>query len=73
MAQVLCISRSHRLKIDFIRRKLKKNFLYETRRPRALIFDVLHDLVDLYQNCSNYAPGAKNGPARRSQVLHRLI
>ena len=40
-----------------------KKILSETIRPRALIFVVYHDLVDLYQFCSNYAPGAKNGPA----------
>ena len=32
-------------------------------RPRALIFSMSHDLVDLYQTCSNYARGAKNGTA----------
>ena len=29
---------------------------------RALIFGMQHHLVDLYQFCSNYAPGAKIGP-----------
>ena len=50
-----------------------KIFLSETIRHRALIFGIKHHLVDLYQVCSNYAPGAKNGPARASHVLHRLI
>ena len=36
-------------------------FLSETTRPRALIFGMEHHLVDLYQVCSNYAPGAKSG------------
>ena len=52
---------------------MKKIFLSETLRPRVLIFGMLHFLVDLYQVCSNYAPGAKNGPALGSHVLHRLI
>ena len=49
---------SQRLKIDF-RDENYENFLSE----RALIFGMQHHLVDLYQVCSNYAPGAKNGPA----------
>ena len=36
-----------------------KIFLPETTRRRVLVFD----LMDLYQVCSNYAPGAKTGPA----------
>ena len=35
-------------------------FLSETTRPRVLIFDMQHHLVDLYQVCSNNAPGGKN-------------
>ena len=35
----------------------------ETTRHRALIFDMKHHLVNLYQVCSNYTPGAKNSPA----------
>ena len=38
---------------------MKKIFLSETTRPRALIFGMKHHLVDLYQVCSNYTPGAK--------------
>ena len=53
--------------------KTLKIFLSETTRPGALIFAVEHQLVDLYQVCSNYAPGAKNGPTLGSHVLHRLI
>ena len=30
--------------------------------PRALIFGMYHNIVDLYQVCSNYAPDAKIGP-----------
>ena len=52
---------------------MKKIFLAETTRPRALIFSMKYHLVDLNQVCSNYSPGAKNGPARGSHVLHRLI
>ena len=42
--------------------KTLKIFLSETARPRALIFGMVHYLVDLYQVCSNYGPGAKSGP-----------
>ena len=59
---ILCISRSHRQKIDFQDENLKI-LLSETTRPSALIFGMKHHLVDLYQVCSNYAPGAKNRPA----------
>ena len=48
-------------------------FLSETLRPRALIFGMFHHLVDLYQVCSSYPPGANNGPKPGSHVLHRLI
>ena len=48
-------------------------FLSKTTRPRALIFCIEHNIVDLYQACSNYAPGAKNGPASGSHILHWLI
>ena len=37
--------------------------LSETRRPRSLIFGTQLCLVDLYQDCSNYSPGVKTGPA----------
>ena len=60
MVLVHCISRSQRLKKDFQDENLKI-FLSETRMPRALIFGTYH-LVDLCQVCSNYTPGAKNGP-----------
>ena len=60
MVQVLSISRSHRLKIDFQNENFKKIFLSETTRPRALTFGMKHHLVDLYLICSYYAPGAKN-------------
>ena len=40
--------------------KTLKMFLAETARPRALIFGMVHYLVDLYQVCSNYGPGAKS-------------
>ena len=46
--------------------KHEKIFLSKTIRPRALIFVVWHDLVDLYQVCSNYAPWAKIGLAHLS-------
>ena len=40
-----------------------KIFFSETRRRRDLIFGMWHLLVDLYQVCSNDAPGVKTGPA----------
>ena len=39
-----------------------KIFSSETTRPRAFLFG-MHNLVDLYQVPSNYAPLAENGPA----------
>ena len=39
----------------------EKIFLSDTTRPRALLFGMKHHLVNLYQVCSNYSPGAKNG------------
>ena len=60
--------------IGLYRVKFGKIFLSETIRPRALIYGMEHDLVDFYQVCSNYLPGAKNCPAPLgSHVLHRLI
>ena len=50
---------------------MKKVFLSEPTRQRALIFDM--KLVDLYQVCSNDAPGAKMVPPRGPFALHRLI
>ena len=43
--------------------KILKIFFSETRRPRSLIFGMCVFLVDLYEDCSNYSHGAKNGPA----------
>ena len=34
--------------------------LYKTTRPIFLIIGMKHNLVDLNQVCSNYAPGAKH-------------
>ena len=39
----------------------KKILLSETNRLRALIGGMYHHLVDLYQVCSNYTLGVKNG------------
>ena len=36
-------------------------FLSETTRHRALIFGMYYHLMYIYQVCSNYVPGAKNG------------
>ena len=48
-------------------------FFPETTRPRALIFNMQHHLMNFYQAGSNYAPGAKIGLSQGSHVLHRLI
>ena len=48
--------------------KEKKIFLYDTIWPKVLIFGMKHHLVDFYKVCSNYAPGAKNGPSPGSHV-----
>ena len=49
--------------IGLCRENIKKIFLSETTRPRALILGMKHHLVDLYHICSNYAPGAQHGNA----------
>ena len=54
----------HRL----IKEKHEK-ILSETTRPRAFIFSVKHHLVDLYQVCSNYAPGANKWAGRRGRMF----
>ena len=50
--------------IGLYRDNMEKIVLSETViiRRRALIFGMYHDLVNLYQVCSNYTPGAKIGP-----------
>ena len=51
----------------YIGKNMEKIFLSETIRPRALIFGMQHDLVDLYQVCSNYTPlGPKLTPPQVS-------
>ena len=52
---------------------MKNIFLSEITRHRVIIFGMYHHLVDIYQFCSNYVPGAKTDPALGSHVLHRLI
>ena len=42
---------------------MKKNSCLKPQGARALIFSIKHHLVNLYQVCSNYTPGVKNGPA----------
>ena len=49
---------------------MKKIFLSETTRPRALIFGMLYQLVDFYQVYSNYSPGAKNRPGPGGQIFY---
>ena len=48
--------------LGFYREKHEKIILSETTRPKALIFGMKHNLVDLYQVCSNYTTGAINDP-----------
>ena len=47
---------------------MKTIFMSRPTRPRALIFGMKHHLVNFYQVCSNYIPGAKNGPPKGSHV-----
>ena len=53
----------HMFYIGLYREKDETIFLTEATMPRALIFGLKHQLVNLYQVCSNYISGAKNGPA----------
>ena len=63
--------------IGLYREKHEKIYLSETIRPRACLniwYVVNGDLVDLYQVCSNYPPGAKKWScALGSHVLHRKL
>ena len=59
--------------IGLYREQHEKIFLSETTMHRALILGMKHHLVNLYQVCSNYIPGAKIGWPPGSHVLHRLI
>ena len=63
---------SHIFYIGLHKKKHYKFFFSETTRTKALILSIYHHLVDHYQVCSNYAPGAKIGPAMGAHVLHRL-
>ena len=63
----------HMFYIGLHRENVKKIFLSGTTRSKALIFGMWHQLLNLYQVCSNYDPGAKNGPSPGSHVLHGLI
>ena len=54
---------SHMFDIGLYRGKHGKIFWSETIRARALVVGMKHVLVDLFQVCSNYAPGAKIGLA----------
>ena len=60
----------HMLYIGLYREKHEKIFLSETTRPRAMIFGMKHNLVVFYPFCSNYTPGAKNGPNPGGHMLH---
>ena len=53
----------HMFHIGLYREKHERIFLSKTTRSRALIFGMLYHLVNLFQVCSNYIPGVKNGPA----------
>ena len=64
---------SHMFYVGLYRENLEKIFLSETTGPRVLIFGMLHYLVNLYQVCLNYMPGAKIWPTPEYRVFHRLI
>ena len=54
---------SHVFTYAYIGNMYKNIFLSKTTRYRALIFSMCYNLVDIYQVCSNYATGTKNGLA----------
>ena len=56
--------------IGLNREKHEKIFWSETIRPRTLKFGMMHYLVVFYQVCSNYTPGAKNGPTPGGHMLN---
>ena len=60
----------HMFYIGLYREKHEKIFLSKTTWPGALIFGMKHHLMNLYQVCLNYIPGAKIGSPRGSHVLH---
>ena len=45
-----------------IKKEILKIFLSQTVRAGAFIFGMQHHLVTLYQNTSNYGPGAEISP-----------
>ena len=49
----------HRFYVGFYKGNMKKIFLSETTRPRALTVGMNNHLIDFYQVCSNFTPGAK--------------
>ena len=52
--------------------KYEQIFLSGNTEPKTLKFGMYHHLVDFYQVCANYAPGAKNGPTLGSRVYASL-
>ena len=54
----IVMPRGHMFYIDLYREKHEKIFLLKTTRPVALIFGMKHHLVNLYQVCYSYIPGA---------------
>ena len=60
--------RGHMFNMGLYRENIKI-FWSETTRHRALIFGMKHHLVDLYQICPNYAPGAKKRPRPRGHIF----
>ena len=53
--------------------KYEKIFLFETIRPRALIFGMQHHLVYLYQVVQIMPLGPIMAQPQGSHVLHRLL
>ena len=54
--------RGRMLYIGLYKENMMKSCLSETKKPRALLFNMLHHLVVFYRVYSNNVPGAKNGP-----------
>ena len=59
----MALPRDHMIYIGLFRGKHEKIFLSKTIRPRAFIFGMNHNLMNLYHVCSKDTPGAKMCPA----------
>jgi len=59
-------------KSRFSKCNFQKYFLSETTKPSVFIFGIKHHL-EVYQRCSNYAPGFKIDSAPGVTILHWVI